>query len=567
MIALRLLWLSLLGVEAALSQSSVSTSSLSAASPTVSIQHYGTIRGGRSEYMDTVYNFKNIPYAGAPTGTLRWKHPPHPTPWTGVRDATIFGPPCPQPDVSNYSEDCLRLNVWTPSNATFNDVTNSTTGQAGVVPSTTNSKFPVYVWIHGGRFTGGSSSDPRYDGSGLAKKGVVVVSMNYRLGALGFLAHPQLSANSTSGTSGNYGLVDQQAALHWTYENIASFGGDPSRITIGGQSAGAASVLDHLNSALADGLFNQVIAESGATYPSNPLIGGLAQSYRHLSEAEEQGASFLKSLNISSIEEARVAPVELLLAGSSLNDVTYEGTVFQNDSAYMEPPLFRPVLDGYVLPSTYQEMLQRGNHSIVPVLTGINKDENGASPNPGLSVSNYTSLRTQEFGSVGLASEFFRLYPAGLNSTTADDSSNAFYRDQSRVSTYLWANEYLSGSLQNTSGNGTYSTYTYYWTHAPPDQDQGAYHMSEINYAFNNLYVTNRSWTAKDYKIADIMSDYWVNYIRNGNPNGRGLAYWPQNSVNSSVIMELGDAWGAKVVASKEKICFIQDWFSKWPVY
>ncbi|KAJ9320601.1 hypothetical protein DTO027B5_4128 [Paecilomyces variotii] len=566
MIILGLLWLSLFGAEAALSKKSTASSSLSAASPTVSIQHYGTIRGGRSEYIDTVYSFKNIPYGGAPTGAERWKHPPHPTPWTGIRDATAFGPPCPQPGVSNYSEDCLRLNVWTPGNATFNDVTNST-GQAGVVPSKTNSKYPVYVWIHGGRFTGGSSSDPLYDGSGLAKKGVVVVSMNYRLGALGFLAHPELSANSSSGTSGNYGLVDQQAAFHWTYENIASFGGDPSQITIGGQSAGAASVLDHVNSDLAAGLFNQVIAESGATYPSNPLIGSLAQSYRHLPEAEQQGASFLKSLNISSIAGARAAPVELLLAGSSLNDNTYDDTVFQNDSVYMEPPLFRPVLDGYVLPATYEEMLRRGNHSIVPVLTGVNKDENGASPNPGLDVRNYTSLHTEEFGSVGLANEFFKLYPAGANSTTADEASNAFYRDQSRVSTCLWANEYVAGSLLNTSGNGTFSTYTYYWTHAPPGQDQGAYHMSEINYAFNNLYATERPWTQKDYKIANIMSDYWVNYIRTGNPNGKGLAYWPQNSVNSSMIMELGDAWGRRPIASKERISFIRDWFSKWPAY
>ncbi|KAJ9256531.1 hypothetical protein DTO207G8_2534 [Paecilomyces variotii] len=566
MIILGLLWLSLFGAEAALSKKSTASSSLSAASPTVSIQHYGTIRGGRSEYIDTVYSFKNIPYGGAPTGAERWKHPPHPTPWTGIRDATAFGPPCPQPGVSNYSEDCLRLNVWTPGNATFNDVTNST-GQAGVVPSKTNSKYPVYVWIHGGRFTGGSSSDPLYDGSGLAKKGVVVVSMNYRLGALGFLAHPELSANSSSGTSGNYGLVDQQAAFHWTYENIASFGGDPSQITIGGQSAGAASVLDHVNSDLAAGLFNQVIAESGATYPSNPLIGSLAQSYRHLPEAERQGASFLKSLNISSIAEARAAPVELLLAGSSLNDNTYDDTVFQNDSVYMEPPLFRPVLDGYVLPATYEEMLRRGNHSIVPVLTGVNKDENGASPNPGLDVRNYTSLHAEEFGSVGLASEFFKLYPTGANSSTADEASNAFYRDQSRVSTCLWANEYVAGSLLNTSGNGTFSTYTYYWTHAPPGQDQGAYHMSEINYAFNNLYATDRPWTQKDYKIANIMSDYWVNYIRTGNPNGKGLPYWPQNSVNSSMIMELGDAWGRRPIASKERISFIRDWFSKWPAY
>jgi carboxylesterase 2 len=469
--------------------------------------------------------------------------------------------------VDDYDEDCLHLNVWAPDDATLNDVTNSTAG-VGVVPTKTGSKYPVYVWIYGGRFAGGSASDVLYDGAGLAKKGVVVVSINYRLGALGFLAHPELSSNSSSGTSGNYGLVDQQASLHWTYENIASFGGDPSRITIGGQSAGAGSVLDHLVSPLAAGLFNQIIAESGAIYPSNPLIGSVAQSYRHLSEAEEKGSSFLESLNISSVAAARAMPVSLLLAGSMQSDATYVGTVFQNDSTYMEPPLFRPVLDGYVIPATYQEMLQSGNHSIVPVLTGNNKDENGASPDPGLSVANYTAINLQEFGSVDLASEFFKLYPAGVNSTTADGSSNAFFRDQSRVSTWLWANEYMTGSARNTSGNGTYQTYTYYWTHAPPAQDRGVYHMSEINYAFNNLYATDSPWTAKDYEIADILSDYWVNYISKGNPNGKGLAHWPQNSKGNPVTMELGDAWAPiPVVDEQRKVNFIQDWFSKWPVY
>lgn len=193
-------------------------------------------------------------------GENRWKHPPHPTPWNDTRDATAFAPAYPQPGVDNYSEDCLYLNVWTPANATLNDVYAYPSGP-GVLPNATNSQYPVYIWIYGGIFAGGATSDPLYDGAGLAAKGVVVISMNYRLGALGSLAHSELSANSSSGTSGNYGLVDQQASLHWTIEKCAAFGGDPIRITIGGQSAGAASVVDHLNSPLADGLFTQVIAE------------------------------------------------------------------------------------------------------------------------------------------------------------------------------------------------------------------------------------------------------------------------------------------------------------------
>lgn len=335
------------------SKSTLSSPVASVQSPTVYIDTYeSTVQGNRSQYISSVYNFKAIPFAAAPTGAYRWRHPQHVSGWTGVRDATEFAPDCPQLGSSYYSEDCLYLNIWTPDTATLNDVQNNTETGIGVVPTSASSKLPVYVWFYGGRFSSGSSSQALYDGAGLAAKGVVVVTVNYRLGALGFLAHPELSQNSSSGTSGNYGLVDQQAALHWTNENIAAFGGDPTRITIGGQSAGAAAVLDHLNSPLADGLFEQVIAESGAIYPSNPLMGSVAEGYRHLAVAEAQGTAYLTSLNLSGIAAARAAPVEVFLAGGDAADVTYENTVFANNSVYMEPPLFRPVLDGYVLPAT-----------------------------------------------------------------------------------------------------------------------------------------------------------------------------------------------------------------------
>lgn len=487
-------------------------------------------------------------------------------------DATTFGPPCPQPGVDNYSEDCLFLNVWTPTNATLNDVEAKSLGTGGGTQwatTNTSSKLPVYVWIYGGRFAGGATSDPLYDGAGLAAKGVVVVTMNYRLGALGFLAHPELSNTSSSGTSGNYGLVDQQAALHWTSEQIAAFGGDPTKVTIGGQSAGAASVLEHLSSPYASGLFSQIIAESGATYPSNPLIGSVAESYRpSLSVAEAQGVSYLASLNLSSIEEARAAPVEVFLAGGSNQDTTYVGTVFENSSIYSEPPLFRPILDGYILPFTYQESLTTGNHSIVPILTGGNKDENGAATAPGFSVATYNASNSLYFGSVDLADEYFQFYPGGSTNYTANNASNAFFQDQTRVSTWLWANDYLTGSYKNSSGNGTFQTYTYYWTHAPPGQDQGAYHMSEINYAFNNLYaISGTPWNDTDYQIADTMSDYWVNFISTGDPNGPGLPSWPANRPENATTMELGDAFEVIPIADQERIAFVEEWFSKWPAY
>lgn len=537
--------------------------------PLVEIVRFGQLQGSRSEYVPNVYSFKNIPFGGNTAGEYRWKHPPHPSPWTGIRDATKFGPICPQMSMGSsstisQSEDCLNLNIWTPANASLNNIVNTTRPGGGVLPGPGASKYPVYVWIYGGRFSGGAASDSLYDGSGLAAKGVVVVSMNYRLGALGFLAHPSLSNVSRSGTSGNYGLVDQQASLHWTNENIASFGGDPSRITIGGQSAGAASVADHLNSPLAKGLFTQVIAESGVRYPSDPIIGSLAQSYRQLAAAEQQGVAYLKSLNVTTIEQARALPVSAFLVGGNKQDTTFVGTPFANNSVYMEPPLFRPVLDGYVLPRTYQAALLTGNHSVVPILTGNNKDESGASPNPGFNVSSYTASNQYTFGSVGLADEYFQLYPARTNATfSPDNSSNAFYRDASRVGTWRWANEYAAGVGNNASSK----VYTYYWTHAPPGQEKGAYHMSEIGYAFNNLYTNSSPWTSVDYEIADKMSSYWANFIRSGDPNGEGLANWPASSANSTETMELGDHFGVVKVADEQRIGFVKKWFGKWPVY
>ncbi|KAJ4419123.1 hypothetical protein N0V82_005136 [Gnomoniopsis sp. IMI 355080] len=535
-----------------------------AESPVVSINQFGSIQGNRSSYINTTYNFKGIPFANS-SQEYRWHHPGHVTKWYDLKETTSFGPACPQEGVDDWDEDCLTLNVWTPGNATFNDVY---TGDdfTGTKPNANASAYPVYVWIYGGRFAGGAASDALYDGSGLAAKGVVVVSMNYRLGALGWLAHPELSANSTSGTSGNYGLVDQQASLHWVNENIANFGGDPSRITIGGQSAGAGSVIDHVYStSLADDLFVQVIAESGVRAPRDPMTGSLAPSYRQLAKAEEQGSDYLtNTLNVSTITEARALDVTAFLSSGQLSDTIFEGTVFENNTAYTEPPLFRPVLDGYVLPASYDTILEAGNFTNAKILTGNNKDESGASVSPGYTVATYTAAMQEIFGSVGLAEEFFQLYSAGNTSDEANNASNTFFRDQSRTGTHLWANEYTAGC--ELAANCT--VYNYYWTHAPPGQSNGAYHMSEINYAFNNLYATDSPWTADDYAIADKLSDYWVNFISTGNPNGGNLTNWPANANGTAQTMVLGDSWGVEDVASsEEKITFIEDFFSNFAAW
>lgn len=565
-----------------------------AESPVVSIDQFGWIQGNRSSYINSVYNFKGIPYANS-SQDYRWHHPGHVTKWYDLRERTAFGPACPQEGVDSYDEDCLTLNVWTPGNATFNDVY---TGDdfIGTKPNANASAYPVYVWIYGGRFASGASSDPLYDGSGLAAKGVVVVSMNYRLGALGFLAHPELSANSTSGTSGNYGLVDQQAALHWTNENIASFGGDPSRITIGGQSAGAGSVIDHVYStSLAGGLFEQVIAESGVRDPRDPMTGSLAPSYRELATAEQQGAGYLaNALSVSTIAEARALDASAFLSSGQMSDATFVGTVFENSTAYSEPPLFRPVLDGYVLPATYDALLRAGNFTSAKVLTGNNRDESGASTSPGLTAGSYTAAMQEIFGSVDMADAFFQLWPAGNSSDAANNASNTWFQEQSKTGSHLWANEYTAGckaaancsvvchfiapcsnlgvgvvvSITNQEPLLPINQYTYYWTHAPPGQSRGAYHMSEINYAFNNLYGTDSPWTDADYEIADMLSDYWVNFISTGDPNGGGLPSWPVSANDSLQTMVVGDSFGAVDVAtSEEKVSFVEEFFSKFEAY
>ncbi|CAG8114288.1 unnamed protein product [Penicillium nalgiovense] len=541
----------------------------SVAFPRVDIWARGTLVGNQSQYVDNVYNFKNIPFASPPTGEYRWKHPQHPS-WNGTRDATVFGPPCPQNSVADYSEDCLTLNVWTPSYATLNDVADATDlGSVGVVPNSTGSKLPVYVFFPGGGFWGGAASLPAYDGAGLAAKGVIVVTANYRLGALGFLAHPELSATSGSGSSGNYGLVDQQAALHWVNENIASFGGDPDRITIGGQSAGAASVLHHINSPLSEGLFEQAIAESGPSWPSDPVLLGAPQSYRALSDAETQGIEYLKNIKANNISEAQQLPASAFLAADDMTEPVYADTVFADlvDKLLYEPPLFRPVLDGYIFPAKYITELREGNHSLVPVLAGNNRDEDGATPVPGFTPANYTSIHRHIFGSVGLADSFFKLYPSGNTSISANRASNDFYGDQRRFGTHLWANAYSAGCAHNFFANASCAVFTYTWTHAPPGQDKGAYHASEIVYAFNNLYQIASPWTPEDYRIADRMSDYWVNFISTGNPNGKGLPRWPANSPSIALSMQLGDSWGTEPVADPKRMSFIKEWFSKWPEY
>ncbi|OWZ23401.1 Prolyl oligopeptidase [Phytophthora megakarya] len=432
------------------------------------------------------------------------------------------------------SEDCLNLNVWTSADSV-------------------DDALPVYFWIYGGRFINGAGSVSLYDGAGLAAKGLVVVTINYRMGALGFLATSELQSESPNNSTGNYGLLDQIQALKWVHENIAAFGGDPTKVTIGGQSAGAASVYHLVDSPLSAGLFRGAIAESGIRFPNDPLIWALATSYRTFDHALDGGATYMANHNVSSAAELRNLSIESILNGNDDND--YYGTTTDADVGSV-PPLFRPTLDGYVMPETYLEALENGPANDVALMTGNNADESGAATTTNVTVAEYVAAATEKYGD--LVDEYLALYPANTDDEANNMTNNAA-RDISRVGSWLFGNYWAVAASS--------PFYTYFWSRAPPGQTAGAYHMSEINYCFNNLYDTDSPWEADDYAIADVMSSYWANFVKNLNPNGGNLTYWPASVATSNTTMHLDVTQEVMEIADSEKIDFIKKYFATQTPY
>jgi para-nitrobenzyl esterase len=496
----------------------------------------------------TVY--RGVPFAAAPIGALRWRPPQPPIPWQGARKADRYGSTCPQSgEAAAMSEDCLFLNIW-----------------SGAVSAA--AKRPVFVWIYGGGFSGGAGSSPQFDGEGLARKGLVVVTFNYRLGALGFLATPELSKESGHGASGNYGVLDQIAALQWVHENIAAFGGDPGRVTIAGQSAGAGSVGFLADSPLAKGLFQRAIAESHARYPRDPELRYLSISWRPLQAAENAGVKFAEAHGARSLQELRAMPWQKLIVSGNV----YDEDVDTGSSA--KPPLFRPVVDGWVIPLSYSQTYAKGSQNDVPFTAGNNLDETGAvpetafahlrgqanisrpgagSPHPNVTLADFRSAAERKFGA--LSAEFLQLYPASTDEEAAL-ANNAAVHDNSRISTFLWANEWTRHAKS--------PVFTYFWTHRPPGPDhdtRGAYHGSEINYVFDNPDLANTAWSAEDRRIADTMASFWANFAANGNPNGKGLPAWPAFDPRSPVVMELGDRFGPMPIADSARFEFWKKFF------
>lgn len=454
-------------------------------------------RSGAVEGKDDgkVKSFLGIPYAQPPVGDLRWKAPVPVGKWSGVKKATEFGFHCMQGNVfgdmvfhdAGGSEDCLTLNVWVPDKHT-------------------EPKLPVMVWIYGGGFVAGTTSEARQDGYHLAQQGVIVVSMNYRLGVFGFMVHPELAQESGHNSAGNYGLLDQLATLKWVHENIAAFGGDPANVTIFGESAGSFSVSAQMASPLAKGLFQKAIGESGAAFSRSGL------SFNPMSERAEKDAKLMKDkLGVSTLAELRAVPAEKLLEkfGS-------RGDAFA----------FGPDIDGYFLPESVPAIFGAGKQNDVALLAGWNHDEGSfeiafAPQKPTAETFKATALK--DFGDK--ADEFLKVYPADTDEHALRSAQDYAGDKFIALSTWAW--------IEAASKTGKQPIYRYRFDMAPFSKNpnaprMGAYHSAEIEYVFGQLdSKTDVTWRESDRKVSDIMQKYWSNFAKNGNPNGPGLPNWP----------------------------------------
>lgn len=454
----------------------------------------GTLSGAAGD-KPGVRVYKGVPYAQPPVGDLRWKAPRPAAPWSGVREATEFSKECmqvPYPENSPYysapkpkGEDCLYLNIWTAAGAP-------------------RERRPVMVWVHGGGYTRGTGATPTYDGSLLASKGVVVVTINYRLGIFGFFAHPELTKESDVHSSGNYGLLDMIAALKWVNTNIDAFGGDPKRVTIFGESAGSSAVNYLMASPLAKGLFQRVIGESGANFGRATL----------LADAEKEGAGV--------VSKAGAANVAALRAKSADEVMKIQGA-------------FRPNVDGWFLPDSVAAIFAQGKQSDVPLLEGYNHDEGRTlAPWPAsANAQTFLDQARQRYGD--FSAEFLKLYPASNDAQAADSHYDSFRDASMGWEMRTWARR------QTKSGKSP--AYLYFFTRVPPGPNADkyrAYHAAEIAYAFGNLNPP-RPWEDTDKKLADAMSSYWANFAASGNPNGKGLPKWPAYNAKTDPSMVFGD--------------------------
>ncbi|GAA4798128.1 carboxylesterase family protein [Olivibacter ginsenosidimutans] len=451
----------------------------------------GTLEG---QYKSGIASFKGIPFAAPPVGKFRWREPQPVQPWQGVRKADRFGPRAMQRPIfddmqfrsDGMSEDCLYLNVWTPAK-TFKE------------------KLPVLVYFYGGGLIAGDGSEFRYDGESMARKGIVTVTVNYRLNIFGFFSHPELTSESPYHASGNYGFLDQLAALKWVQQNIGAFGGDPTKVTIAGESAGSYSVSAQMTSPLAKKLFRGAIGESGALLDNHRPRPSLA-------EAEQNGLAFAKAVQANSLAELRALPAEELLAATAKFDANFSATI-----------------DGYFFPDDPVSIFKRGAQAKVPLLVGWNTEESnyrGLLGDKAPNIANFNQIINERFGKQ--AAQLLQVYKPQSDEEVKQVATD-FAGDQFiAYGTWRWSD------LHSQTGNQPVYRYHYArprpaMRHQTGEIATGAVHSAEIEYALGNL-PTNRvyNWQPEDYQVSAIMQAYFVNFIKTTDPNGLGLPVWPR---------------------------------------
>lgn len=471
----------------------------------------GTIEG-EFDIKTNIQSFKGIPFAQPPVGDLRWKAPQPSTNWTGVKQTKKFGPRAIQSNVfgdmgfrsDGMSEDCLYLNVWSPAKSA-------------------NEKLPVLVYFYGGGFAAGDGSESRYDGENMAKKGIVTLTVNYRLGIWGFFSHPELTKESPNRASGNYGLLDQNAALKWVQANISKFGGDPKRVTIAGESAGSIAVSAQMASPLSKGLIAGAIGESGGSiFPTLAPVP--------LAEAEKTGLEYAQKIGATSLKNLReMSTLELYQKslGSSLG-------------------VFKTTIDGYFLTKTLPEIFEAKQQAMIPLLLGWNSEEmTYRALTAGKDISNETYIQKVKELYGKKADEILKLYPTGTLEVTEQSATDLSGDRFIAYSTWKWFDLHRKNSTQ--------PVYRYYYTHPRPEMrdnsleaglaggvikknsntpkapiPKGAVHSAEIEYAMGNLAGNkDYAWTESDYVVSETMLNYFANFIKTGNPNGDKLPVWP----------------------------------------
>lgn len=504
----------------------------------------GTLEGDYADGTRDTLVFRGVRYAEPPIGNARWQPPAPVSPWEGVVAASEFGPACWQqltPETSIYTrgtldrhEDCLFLNIWTTGTETANEL-------------------PVMVWFHGGGHTGGWGSAKIFDGTALARKGVVLVTINYRLGPLGFFAHPALTSESPHGSSGNYGLLDKIAALEWVRDNIAAFGGNPNNVTIFGQSAGSWSVCYLMASPLANGLFHKAIGHSG---------GCFGEDRQPLTTEDKSGAT--DSAHSTGLAVAAKFGIEGTgpTTAAALRDVTVAALLEQTRGMGV-------VIDGWVLPRHPRQIFADGEHNHVPVVVGAMADEGSSLYSSRVETTKDTLISDlrREYGVLG--ENLIATYASEIDKSTRT-ASQAISADRN----FVWNMRTWARNVEASDNEA----YLYFFSHPPPvfrlylperaaidipegRRGLGAYHSGDLAYAFGNVGLVGLDWTEWDHQLSETISQYWVNFARTGNPNGEGLPVWPRYHGTTDESLQFGNSIQTSVSVRQEKLDLFDRFF------